>query len=406
MHYSISLFLALICFSINVAIAQPDLSSARLLIADDFNAHPDFIPHMGAQCKRDGDEDCLITPGEWTNFYTFERFHPVADNDDSVQPIMQITDFQDKDGDGKSLTLFDESWGGSSRWGSDGVLAKHFGENVKDVYAEFHVKYQPDYRWHGLEAGAGQNLAKLFRLNHFDGNGENPFSFFAGGASGPIVLLDVAISGKRDTSELKTATRCDPQESNYKCGDYNESATYSLSSSFSEHLGDGEWHKVGFRAKINSAPGVTDGLISVWLDGELLGSKTDVPFLGAGADPDIGWNMAMIGGNAHNYPEAESARFEQWHSFDDVKIYALGEQSSQPEAPAESDPVVADQPEPKPEPEPQPETAPTNEELRARLREIQSEGYDLINEKAAINSRMFSLFDEIGNIQNKLGSVE
>jgi len=170
------------------------------------------------------------------------------------------------------------------------------------------------------------------RIGHFDGVA-NTSAFKGGGNgnSGPLVFLDSMVwafdlNGVPNNRALfVVSTRCDPQESDYYCGAYGASKNAYLPGDpkYHESYGDGQWHKIGMRLVMNSAPGVGDGKAMLWLDDDLIHTQDDVPFMGENSPGNVGWNMVMVGGNTHNYPEDESELLEQWYSIDDVKIYVL-----------------------------------------------------------------------------------
>ena len=319
----------------NVTFTGPDslnLDSSKLIFEERFDDLADFvIPEEDASCLRSLRPECSLLPQGWTQFLSSERWFPDAGATD-VNPSLQISNEQFRGAGGKSMIIWDESYGGPSTWGSDAVFARELGQDIKDVYAEFYVLFQPGYRWHHIERGSGTNLAKLFRLTHFDGGGGNPFKFFSSGDSAPLFLLDLNIWTFTDNSGvvdnrtgLSSAVRCDPQGSNYRCDNYTENELSRLNGdpSFVESFGDGAWHKIGVRVAMNSSPGVHGGIITIWVDDLLVGHRDDVPFLGACAPPEYGWNMVMLGGNMHNYPEPEENRFEQWTAIDDFRLYRL-----------------------------------------------------------------------------------
>ncbi len=308
------------------------LDASSLVFSETFDTQDDFfLPYAGASCVRGVRDECALVPEGWTHFYSAERWHPQSDGDSAVHSSLEISDFQKRGPSGKGLVVWDESWGGPSQWGSDGVLAHRLPEEFSDLYAEFHIKFQPGFRWHHYEAGSGTNLAKIFRLSHFDGDDGNPFKFFSNGDSAPTYFLDLHMWNTQKNgatlnfTSLASNVRCDPQESNYRCGSYESNTRGALPGqrSFEESIGDGAWHHIGVRVSVNSAPGVPDGVVSVWFDGEQVEHRTDVPFLGEGAPAGSGWNFAMLAGNMHNYPEPEESRLEQWYAIDDFKLYRV-----------------------------------------------------------------------------------
>ncbi len=306
--------------------------NTREIFSANFDNLPDFINGYQERCEKGTEADCAKTPAGFTHYRSGERFHPIENNDSSKHASIEITNFQGRGGTGKSFVVWDESYGGPSTWGSDSQLTREFSAEYRDVYYEFWIKFQPGYRWAGVENGGGRDLGKISRIIHYDQQpNTNIYKFFSGGVAAPVALMDIAISTKErngrviDRVFFNNQIRCDPQESNYKCGswDQNLDAFPSGEPTFVELLGDGSWHKLGMRVTMNSAPGIRDGRLSMWIDNTLVQEDTDVPYIGLGGDPTIGWNTLMIGGNMHNLPEPESAQFEQWYAIDDVRAFSI-----------------------------------------------------------------------------------
>ena len=307
----------------------PELANANMNIlhSESFDDQPDFSAGKRMRCTNESDADCASVPDGWSHMYTGEKWHPVDDSDSSLRPSLEISGEQHYGSSGKSMIITDESYGSPSQWGSDGQLGRALDSEYKEIYAEIQLKFQPGFRWRGVEAGKGSDVAKIFRIAHFGGGSEgNRFQFFSGGDTGPAMLLDVKniTSSTRTQARIKSVVRCGPVSSNYSCGSYGDERESSLPGepTFTESFGDGNWHKVAFRAKFNSAPGIADGEVDMWLDNILVHSLRDVPFIGTGSNAQ-GWNMFMVGGNMHNYPEDESQRFEQWWAIDDVRLYEI-----------------------------------------------------------------------------------
>jgi hypothetical protein len=74
---------------------------------------------------------------------------------------------------------------------------------------------------------------------------------------------------------------------------------------------------------MNSAPGVQDGTLEQWVDGEKLISMNQVPWIGTGGDMNKKWNILSIGGNDHHHTDLSGspADREYWYAIDDVIVY-------------------------------------------------------------------------------------
>lgn len=62
---------------------------------------------------------------------------------------------------------------------------------------------------------------------------------------------------------------------------------------------DGQWHHYEYHVKMNSAPGVADGVQEAWLDGRKKFSKTDMPFVLTGGSVSRGFNYVELFDNAY-----------------------------------------------------------------------------------------------------------
>lgn len=94
---------------------------------------------------------------------------------------------------------------------------------------------------------------------------------------------------------------------------------------------DGEWHTIKLHVKLNSAPGVADGVYEITYDGCLIKSLTNIKYLGLGTEAgSYGFNVMMIGGNTfNNYAgltyssignPSYSSENEQEYAIDDVIV--------------------------------------------------------------------------------------
>lgn len=101
----------------------------------------------------------------------------------------------------------------------------------------------------------------------------------------------------------------------------------SSATTTSQSLGlwDGNWHTITLHAKLNSAPGVNDGLYEVVYDGCQIKHLTNMGWIGVNGNIKAGWNMVTIGGNVfNNYMGIKDHVYrsgaEQWYAIDDVVV--------------------------------------------------------------------------------------
>lgn len=96
------------------------------------------------------------------------------------------------------------------------------------------------------------------------------------------------------------------------------------------NFGDGDWHFHEFHLKMNSAPGVADGVYGYYIDGVAQTVLTDVPWIQSGGVM-CGWNMVSPGGNQDFHtltPGGETF----YYDIDDLSIstYRLSSQAVNP----------------------------------------------------------------------------
>lgn len=306
----------------------------ELIFFENFDDQPDWFVEKNGRCLSGQEEVCSSIPQNWNFYYTGEKWHPDDEQGSNFQPSAQISSFQHRGPSGKSYITFDESYGSPSQWGSDASLATDLGGNYKDVYFEFWFKFQPNYRWSSTLEGFGINSNKMARLSSYYGSPDGSrFQFLQGGRNTPMAHTQLKVETGRSGRErtlLTSTVRCSPVDSNYKCERSSEPVDTVLDGQLGDYIpfllsvGDGNWHKWGFRVKYNSAPGVADGILQAWIDDVKVQELNQVTFLGPQvSDVPEGFNIFMIGGNMNNIPEPEISQYEQWLAYDDVRVFSL-----------------------------------------------------------------------------------
>jgi hypothetical protein len=208
-----------------------------------------------------------------------------------------------------------------------------------ELWVEIWVKFQPGYKWTALETGGGQDVMKFFWVRSWRGNlTNNRFEFFGPESrdASPVMICDWRINNTGSTyckfvplGYVMTGA-ADGTNDYYKMDDYYGSGAYFEENikqggtdfiPWQDCLGDGNWHKINYFLKIDSAPGAGDGEVEFWFDGVLELRQTDVPWRESGNPTDVGWNEASIGGNVNNTWSAEENQAEQWLAVSSMKIY-------------------------------------------------------------------------------------
>ncbi|MDY7030530.1 MAG: dockerin type I domain-containing protein [Thermodesulfobacteriota bacterium] len=243
-------------------------------------------------------------------------------------------------GEGKALTFWDESCCNFFE-DSDGMLAVDLGQEYQELYVRFFIKFgntasDPATPWQLGYLSSGTGSHKFLHVQHYlDGN---PWSYFSTN-EGNQPLFVANFKHWNDRYEATGTGRC-------FCGDGGGEDCYycdgspSGSGGFADQvgtydwydegaIGDGEWHCVEWRLKMNTYDEVNgtfraDGIIQFWHDGVLQLESTTVPWNqnGAATDPIRGFRFVSIGGNNQNRwtTDCSGTGCEQWYAVDDVVL--------------------------------------------------------------------------------------
>jgi len=224
---------------------------------------------------------------------------------------------------GKGLTFWNESDTRNDGWASDNQLGIYLPKGYNELYARFYIKFQPGWRW----TQNGESEQKIARFTHYHGG--SPFQYFDGGNQHPIAGLHIAKFNSGNSNA------CFQPIFRYENTYFPDQATpsHSRASVFypagSGYTGGGTdftentaWQCWEMRVKMNSSPGVADGIYQFWVDGALIFSITDLAWSDSGsqASPRLNWNYFIIGGNSFNHFAPNSDESEQWYAIDDLVI--------------------------------------------------------------------------------------
>ncbi len=287
-------------------------SFAGVIFEENFDSLENWEPVSSSECT---EGDCSKqVPVNWRYYRSMGRFNP--NTTPSGHNTINISNEHFRGAGGKAFTVWTES---APEWSADGLLMADLGGEFEELYISFYIQFSPDWRWTDQSDG----LLKIFRVLHYDGSG-NIFNFFSTGNSCPIALWDVKHSLKWGWRHYMT-NRCDPQETNYYCDanyDWDTLFPNSDDNDFKNSIGDGQWHHIELRIKLNTKTGNIwnhDGINQVWIDGILNGEKNNIQYL-SGNTTWHGWNYIGIGGNQHNVFTDTSSGDEQWYAIDDITI--------------------------------------------------------------------------------------
>lgn len=301
-------------------------ATAQVIFEDNFDSQSDWAPKC-LNCNRNSGgytsgAESSGTPNGWDWWRNDEFWSPFVFTDRGYgggtinsKPTIQISNLNFYGPTGKALTVFNESnnGDGSDGFGADGILAKSLGQDYQELYINVKIKYQKGFQLHWT-VGSNGAIQKLVRLGH-NGNPNQPFGFGSSYQNAPMYFFDTYVDeyGLSHTHSF----RFSPANLYYLPGQ-KTMGQYVGKPSFDISIGDGNWHTLSFYLKMNSSPGVADGISKYWFDGVLQSSTSNIPFIKSGSM--LGWNSVYLGGNCFNQYAPITDKAEQWYAFDDIVV--------------------------------------------------------------------------------------
>ncbi len=297
-------------------------------------------------------------PGNWDSLYQTGYYEPPSAHA-SLEILARNSD-KARGGVGKSSVNWREHHinpNSSGEWKSNsalGIYLDKFGGGFEQLYVEFWISFDPNWT-------SSQAASKVFRVFSWDETGDF-WQAFEGGAQGPIFLWDYAFSDNYGVRN-SLAFRGGPHGENYQMsnddvdglprelvnlGDMSANFTTDLEGATSE--GDaviydkssgstlqssgtisheqifgppGTWTKIAFFVKMNSAPGVQDGVFRQWIDDNLIMESDQIRWVDENSGNNmVEWNAVAIGGNDYwiNGGYSNNEQREEWYAIDDVVI--------------------------------------------------------------------------------------
>jgi len=197
--------------------------------------------------------------------------------------------------------------------------------------------------------------SKMFRVYHFNGNYEDRFKFF-GETNSPKFIWDV---GGSTTYGVRNSMSFYARGPNHKNGDieglpHQLNGEGDMSASYKTELSgmridgsdahlpnkvegglityqsqpaaldhvfgtEGVWTKVAFYVRMNSAPGVQDGVVMQWIDDQRIFFNDHIDWVRSDYDM-VKWNAVAFSGNDffRGYPNED--KHEEWYAIDDLYI--------------------------------------------------------------------------------------
>jgi hypothetical protein len=327
-----------------------------VVFEEGFNDQPDWT---STKHSLEGDQSIVrgyVVPDNWWGIFQGTGWSPETGYPDKHASLEILSSNADKarGGTGKSAVFWRESrsYGNSYSWASDAQFVKVLDNDHPEVYVEFYIRFSENW-WQRNKSvaeitGAGTDFtSKIFRMGHWtrdrymwnQQSGEigprliwqykidayGLRSQFLQESGPPAVSRGVADLSRNYTSHTKGQEigGTDPQlfdQDPYGAGelvaDFTDLVLHENVFGQSDH-----WTKVAFYAKLNSAPGVSDGIHYHWINDHRVMARTDVPWIASNAGNEMpGWNYFAIGGNDFFRAFPDENRFEDWYSIDDVVV--------------------------------------------------------------------------------------
>ncbi|MCE2572716.1 hypothetical protein [Motilimonas eburnea] len=338
---------------------------AELIFADDFEGHPDWVAGFTNPDNPTGRPHSNPPPQGWYALRTDPARAPSMGDLDRHESI-EIKTAPEKARSGvKSAQFYRDALSTPDwKWWSDGILAKKFDQDYEQLYASFYIKWQPN-------SPHPASLSKLFRITHTEGSGHQVFRNFHDGFNGPTagwmyvhndyglrntIMMrgyppmtnyyfeeggakdlprnihngDMSLNWNSNLTDLNRDGIDDNPNTSLRSwlndelipGNYHE-GIISPQDLFGDSNKTG-WRRIQFFVKMNSAPGVADGIMEQWIDGQQVFANYQIPWVGASATAMVGWNLIKVGGNDYiNKKLDDNLRFEDWYAIDDIEVHTL-----------------------------------------------------------------------------------
>ncbi|WP_119394892.1 hypothetical protein [Salinibius halmophilus] len=327
----------------------PVTDNMQLLFTERFDDQPDWTSTMhtndNSQETRRGD----ILPEGWSMIYQGTTWSPETGYPDNHASLEILERNADKalGGYGKSAVFWRESHSlGWNNWASDAQFLKVFDNHYESLYVEFWIRFSPNWyqrdkydNWaskvfragawnrsgsiyNGREGAVGPRLYYNYKRDSY--GVRNVLSLYPGppGQEGPI---ESGIGGSRNYrghTDGMGINGTNPEIPNQVgegfLKDVPGAVTHEQAFGKAEH-----WTRMSFYMKLNSAPGVADGIFRQWLNGVQFHNDEAVTWISSGAKSEdiIGWNYFGIGGNDFFQAYPNELRFEDWYAIDDLVVY-------------------------------------------------------------------------------------
>lgn len=231
-------------------------------------------------------------------------------------------------GTGKSLKYNVETAAADdlgSGWSAGSMYVWLGDEGYQDLYIRFKMQYPSDWIWSN---GSYHAYQKMLRLISFNGDilTDDPSSIQTGACNQRISWIpDFYFNKSYPEWETYLAN------STLFSDQYNQATLNCANLQLNNFIpfkwpSDGQWHNYEFHAKLNSAPGVADGLWEISIDGiKTPGanyvSQNNIAWIASGGSMTPAWNWLMLFDNLNMQIYTLGSNPEQQIRLDDIVIY-------------------------------------------------------------------------------------
>ncbi|MDS1309933.1 hypothetical protein [Marinobacter xiaoshiensis] len=324
----------------------------EVIFEDNFDDQPDWTSTMFSTEKMQKRSRGAVLPNGWDLIYQDTKWSPETGyiNNHASLEILETNADKARGGEGKAAVMWRESHSlGWLNWASDSQLWKYLEGGYEELYVEFYIRFSDNW-WQRSRGNTGNWTSKILRVGSWDGVGDEVNG--AAGSLGPIVFWDY----KQDDYGMRNvlAFRGGPWGENYRFnGQYSDGVSLNYTKNTAGNEEDGKnplhtnaltgaplvssstawhedvfgppahWTKMAFYVKMNSAPGVKDGVFRQWINGHRIVNKENVPWVMENSENImVKWNYIAIGGNDYLQPIPNEQRFEDWYAIDDLVIHS------------------------------------------------------------------------------------
>jgi hypothetical protein len=340
------------------------VNPAGVIFQENFEAQPEYTAVMYAPDERAQLAADYTMPDNWSAVYQGAIWHPASGYPNLKSSIEILAVNGGRNGSTKCYLGCRESVDSTGgQWHSDGQLIKapidpDNTAGTDEIYIEFWIRFSANWFQRGSADGVYPSFSsKIFRISSWTPGG----NLFSGAQSdmGPVMLWDY----KSDNFGMrnKIGFRGGPPGNttagvnNYKVASVesfsNSSSNFNSLSLPGQEVGGTDpqlpdlvnggllvntdqlvthemlwgptatWTKVAFHLKMNSAPGVQDGVLSQFVNGHRIKHYSNIPWVEVSAENlMVKWNHFSIGGNDQFLPFPSTDFFEDYYYIDDIVV--------------------------------------------------------------------------------------